>query len=337
MNQGREITRTKEQVTSAGAAGARQVAPGTVLLSFKLSIGKVARAAIPLYTNEAIAALPIRRPDLITENFLMRALEHADLMQGSNRAAMGATLNKAKLKAVRLPVPPLGEQQRITMTLDRADAIRAKRRRVLASVDSLAQSVFMEMFAGSSQRVRLGDLANTTSGGTPNRAVSANYGGGIPWVKSGELHAGVVTETEETISELGLSSSSAKLFPAGTVVLAMYGATAGVVGRLGIDAATNQAVCGITPGPQLDAEYLVAALRAQTRNLVAKAAGGAQPNLSQGIVRNFEIPVPDIADQERFAAKVAVIGSHRSVIVRALAYDDALFQSLQSRALRGEL
>ena len=164
MNQGREITQTKEQITPLGAAGGKQVVAGTVLLSFKLSIGKVAKASIPLYTNEAIAALPIRRRDLIGEGFLMRVLEQSDLADASNRAAMGATLNKASLSQVRIPVPPLDEQRRIAAVLDRADALRAKRRQVLAHLDALTQSIFHDMFDGVSTSFTVEDLAVNAKG-----------------------------------------------------------------------------------------------------------------------------------------------------------------------------
>src|SRR6266498_1038405 len=93
----------------------------------------------------------------------------------------------------------------------------------------------------------IGAIATTTSGGTPSRQHSEYYGGTIPWVKSGELKDGLITMAEETISDIGLNKSNAKLFPAGTTLVALYGATVGRTGILGIDAATNQAVCAIFP------------------------------------------------------------------------------------------
>ena len=97
--------------------------------------------------------------------------------------------------------------------------------------------------------VRLGDICRTASGGTPSRTNAGYYGGVIPWVKSGELPDGIVSSIEETITEVGLKNSSAKVFPKGTVLLALYGATVGKVGILPCDAATNQAVCAIFPPP----------------------------------------------------------------------------------------
>ena len=100
-------------------------------------------------------------------------------------------------------------------------------------------------FSNHWKTVRLGDIAKTSSGGTPKRGTAAYYGGIIPWVKSGELGDSTVYETSETITDTGLKNSSAKLFPKGTLCIALYGATIGKLGVLGVDAATNQAVCGI--------------------------------------------------------------------------------------------
>lgn len=146
MNQGLAIRRTKEQITRSAAASGRPVLPGTVLLSFKLSIGKVAISEIPLYTNEAIAALPIKDKAVLDERFLLRFLESAELTSGSNRAAMGATLNKSKLQNIQVPLPPLEEQRRIAAILDQADAIRSKRRQQIKRLGDLRLSVFQHMF-----------------------------------------------------------------------------------------------------------------------------------------------------------------------------------------------
>ena len=113
MNQGRVLSKTKEQITQRAVVETRmQPAPtGTVLLSFKLSIGKVGIAATPLFTNEAIAALPIKDPTKLIPEFLFWALQSIDLTAGQDRAAMGLTLNKAKLLTLQIPLPPLKEQQ----------------------------------------------------------------------------------------------------------------------------------------------------------------------------------------------------------------------------------
>ena len=140
--------------------------------------------------------------------------------------------------------------------------------------------------------VRLGDIAQTTSGGTPRRDKPQYYGGTIPWVKSGELGDRVVYETSETLSGEGLASSNAKIFPKGTLCIALYGATVGKLGILGIDAATNQAVCAVFPPEGLDTRYLYRFFEGKRRELIKQGKGGAQSNISQGIIRDTLLPVP---------------------------------------------
>ena len=152
--------------------------------------------------------------------------------------------------------------------------------------------------------MRLTDVAKTSSGGTPSRGRAEFYGGSIPWVKSGELRDRIVYETEESISEEGLASSSAKLFPKGTVCIALYGATVGRLGILGTDAATNQAVCGIFPGPEIDPKYLYRFLESRRPDLIGHGKGGAQSNISQAIVREIELPLPSVTEQHRIVAEI---------------------------------
>jgi type I restriction enzyme, S subunit len=150
----------------------------------------------------------------------------------------------------------------------------------------------------------IGEIAATGSGGTPSRGRTDYYGGSIPWVKSGELKDRTVFQSEEFITELGLHSSSAKIFPAGTLCIALYGATVGKLGILGIDAATNQAVCGIFVPPVIVTQYLFHFLSWQRRNLIELGKGGAQPNISQEIVRRTVIPIPPLPEQQRIVSKI---------------------------------
>ena len=145
-------------------------------------------------------------------------------------------------------------------------------------------------------------FASTASGGTPNRREEGYFGGGIPWVKSGELKDGPVLTSAETISDRGLAASSAKVFPAGTLCIALYGATVGKLGLLGMHAATNQAVCGVLSPISVLPKYLYFSLRAIRPDLIQSGQGGAQPNISQQIVRQTAVPVPPLSEQEAIIA-----------------------------------
>lgn len=151
---------------------------------------------------------------------------------------------------------------------------------------------------------KLGDICFTTSGGTPSRKVSSFYNGKIPWVKSGELDKGIITKTEESITEEAVKNSSAKIFPKGTLLIALYGATIGKLGFLGVDASTNQAICGIFENENVYLHFLKYYLFHKRNKLIEKGAGGAQPNISQTILKELLIPLPPLAEQQRIVAKI---------------------------------
>jgi restriction endonuclease S subunit len=149
----------------------------------------------------------------------------------------------------------------------------------------------------------LGDVCVTSAGGTPLKLDSANYDGGtIPWLMSGEVGQRDVITATKFITERGLANSSAKLFPPSSVLVAMYGATAGEVGILRFQAATNQAVCAILPSDRFIPEFLYYFLLAQQRDLIATATGNAQPNISQAKIRAIQIPMIPQDEQLRIVA-----------------------------------
>ncbi|NNV55007.1 restriction endonuclease subunit S [Limnovirga soli] len=152
--------------------------------------------------------------------------------------------------------------------------------------------------------LKLGEVCNTTSGGTPSRRESKYYDGNIPWVKSGELDRGVITDTEEKISEDAIKNSSAKIFPKGTLLIALYGATIGKLAFLGVDAATNQAICGIFQNEKISSAFLYNYLFFKKRKLIGQGIGGAQPNISQTILKNLDIPLPPKPTQETMVSKI---------------------------------
>ncbi|MDO9140902.1 MAG: restriction endonuclease subunit S [Methylobacter sp.] len=153
------------------------------------------------------------------------------------------------------------------------------------------------------QMKRLGEVCQTSFGGTPLKSKKEFYeGGAIPWLMSGEVSKGEVLHATNFITQKGLENSSAKIFPRNTVLVAMYGATAGEVGILRFESSTNQAVCGVLPNERLIPEFLFYCLLSKKDELIAQAAGNAQPNISQIKIRNTEIPVPPLPEQQRIVA-----------------------------------
>lgn len=153
--------------------------------------------------------------------------------------------------------------------------------------------------------VKISDIAETTSGGTPSRKIVEYYEGSIPWIKSGELKDTIITDSEERITLKAVRNSNAKIFPAGTALVALYGATVGRTGILGIDAATNQAVCAIFPlENSFTSKYMAYWLFSQRQNLINLSAGGAQPNINQGIIRGYPFPLAPLAEQQRIVEAI---------------------------------
>lgn len=145
---------------------------------------------------------------------------------------------------------------------------------------------------------RLGEIFQTTSGGTPSRSNKQYWGGDIAWYKSGELNDGILRRSSlEKITIDGLKSSSTSLFPKGTLLIAMYGATAGKLSILDVDATTNQAVCGIYENKHIDTKYTFYYLMSQRQKMIDDSWGMSQPNISQTYLKSFLIPIAPYEEQ----------------------------------------
>ncbi len=173
------------------------------------------------------------------------------------------------------------------------------------------------------QVVKIKNVAKTSSGGTPSRNNKEYFKGSMPWVKTGELTNKYLKKTEECISKLAIKNSSAKVFPKGTILMAMYGATIGKMSILNIDASCNQACCSIVPDKsKASMEYVYYALEYRKPFLISMGSGGAQPNISQQIIKVFEIPFPEIVEQEKIAEILSTVDD-------AIKKTDAIIQETQ--------
>lgn len=152
--------------------------------------------------------------------------------------------------------------------------------------------------------VRLESVASWGSGGTPSRKHEEYYNGDILWIKTGELNNGWIYDTEEKITDEGLKKSSAKLFLPYSVLIAMYGATIGKVAILGVPATTNQACACAVCNQSLLYMYLFYYCISQKNVFIEKGKGGAQPNISQIILKQHPIPLPPLSEQQRIVERI---------------------------------
>ena len=216
---------------------------------------------------------------------------------------------------VELPVPPINEQQKI---VDTYNAI-TNRIRIKQKINEyiLKQGIqIVQNFVGNAiyskktdseieeiksslpinqKMIAIKDFCkNTKSGSTPSRTeIDYWKNGNIPWLKSGEVHNNITVETDEYITKKATDETSAKLLPENTVLMAMYGVTAGEVGYLGIEATTNQAICGMICNSLEDSAYLYFSLLQNQKEISSLANGGAQNNLSKELIENLKIVIPE--------------------------------------------
>ena len=151
---------------------------------------------------------------------------------------------------------------------------------------------------------KLSDLSERiTSGGTPLTTRSEFYGGKIPWLKTQEINFNRVYDTETHITEDGLKNSSAKWISENSVIVAMYGATAGKVALTKIPLTTNQACCNITVDPKLaDYNFIYYNLLSRYSEISRMSTGAAQQNLNSGMLKDLLVTVPDLQEQSRIAS-----------------------------------
>jgi len=292
----------------------------------------------------------------IDAEWLMYALQaEAEMIRRTCRkdGTTVASIDVPKLAAWALPVPPLDEQRRIVERisrllmeisdgeelLDRATLLHSVlRSRWLTDLLHLGDWSVPNTWSSR----KLPEVAHLSSGGTPSRSRSDYFGPGHPWVKIGDLTEGKVVITEEWITDAGLANSSAELLPAGTVLLAMYGASIGRTGILGVEAATNQAICAMRPrSNEINAEYLLLVLQASKETFVTAGYGGAQPNISQRYLKGVRVPVPPLEEQEEIVRRVADMASGIATLERAVAQSKAqsgrLRRGVLSHAVSGAL
>ena len=175
---------------------------------------------------------------------------------------------------------------------------------------------------------KLGEIFEIGSGGTPSKKHPEYYDGNIPWVKTGDLKDEYLYSVEDCISEEGLNNSSAKMYPSGTVLIAMYGATIGATSILKFDACTNQACAAFKPCEEVLPEYLYYFLRSKKQKFISDGVGGAQPNISAGYLKKVSIDIRNIKEQEKI---VTVLDKLNGIIQKRQNEVDELDELIKAR------
>lgn len=260
----------------------------------------------------------------------------------SEITGIGGSLTRAQPKCVaEYPVPVLNrkKQDEIVNILDKCKFVIDSRKRELLELDNIIKARFVEMFGSIHEStgypyLALKDLSDVISGGTPSRGKAEFWNNGtIPWVKTTELKNNVITDVDEYITEEGLVNSSAKLVPAGTILVAMYGQgkTRGMTAYLDIEASTNQACACILPSDKIDSMFMWKYFELSYDKLRSLAHGAGQPNLNGNMIKNFKVLVPPIEMQKSYVNFVNQVDKSKVKVQKALDETQKLFDSLMQQ------
>lgn len=251
------------------------------------------------------------------------------------RLSMGAAqpaLTISRLKNLSLNLPSVSVQQKIASILSTYDRLIENNTRRIRLLEQMAENLYKEWFVRFRfpehenveivnglpkgwERTKLIKNIKTSSGGTPSRNKGEYYKNGtIPWIKTGELQDCILINTEECITEDAVKNSSAKLFPKGTLLMAMYGVNVGKLGISEIEATCNQACCVFTPKHIDYRYYLFHYLKSIREYLLSISFGAAQQNLSQELIKSIRVLFPDEETNISFVKEVQPLFKEISII-----------------------
>lgn len=356
---GKYISRGERSITEAGYASCSTtlMPAGSVLFSSRAPIGYLAIATNPVCTNQGFKSFV--PSDAVRSDYLYWYLRFA--VHDIRTMGSGTTFSEISgkvAKTIPLVLAPLDEQKRIVEAIEeqfsRLDAGVESLQRAKRNLSRFRMSILKAGVEGripSSHAARwdrwtIGQMAHVGSGATPKRGNQLYWvGGSIPWVTSGQLNAPLVTEPADYITEKAVDETSLRLWPAGTILVAMYGEgkTRGKCSELAFRSTTNQACAAIVLDDRFARlkPFLKLFLTSQYEQNRRLASGGVQPNLNLGLIKSMEVPVPSVADQDRVVAEVerllSVIDSLQATLETGLGRSEPLRQSILSNAFSGQL
>ena len=340
------ITTFTQTLNSDGLRVSRLFPKGTLFFTIAANIGDVGIAQFEAACPDSLVAIA---PNPATDKgWLLYELSRRKT-DFENLASPGAQLNinLEKLRPYILPVPTLPEQRAIAAALSDMDALLDGLERLIAKKRDLKQAVMQQLLAGQTRLPgfsgewevkRLGELAEMGSGGTPLSSVAAYYGGDIPWVSISDMTNGgkIIDGTERSLTALGLVNSAAQMFPAGTVLYAMY-ASLGECCVAGRPLCTSQAILGIQPKSKLDAEFLYYYLMSLKTIIKTLGQQGTQSNLNTGMVQDFRLSLPSVTEQTAIAAVLSDMDAEISKLVARRDKTSNLKQAMMQELLTGRI
>jgi len=341
------ISDTPRKLTAAGLAScAATVLPEmSVLFSSRAPIGHVAINTVPMATNQGFKSF-IPKANQVHAKFLYHWLRrNRPYLESLGNGATFKEVSKAVVARVEIPVPPFPEQCRIAEILDKADALRARRRAAIAQLDTLTQAIFLDMFGDPTTNPRgwptrsLAQIGEVVTGNTPSRGEPDYFDGTLEWIKSDNLSAGAyfATRAEETLSDRG--RAVARTAPPTSILVTCIAGSENSIGNAAMvnrEVAFNQQINALIPRSG-NPHFLFGQMRIGKRLVQQASTASMKGMVSKRRFQEIQFVFPPIEDQDRFAAASGLAERFKSAQRASLGKLDALFASLQDRAFRGEL
>ena len=342
-NAGKYIDTTKEEITDIGVSksGIKVVPKGTVIMSFKLSIGKTAITTEDMYTNEAIMAFINKGKYEINTDYLYHMCKGIDWFEGTNKAVLGLTLNKATMSEKEIEIPPQEEQLQVVAVLDKMDELIALRKEQIAKLDQLVKSRFIELFGDPVSnphgypKVTLSELAEIKIGPFGSLLHKEDYiANGHALVNPSHIVDGKISvDNELTVSDEKFSELSAYHLQVGDLVMGRRGE----MGRCAV-VHTDGLLCGtgsllIRTKGDVTADYLqkIISFPSFKKTIEDMAVGQTMPNLNVPIVSGFQIIKPPIEIQKAYYTFVEQTDKSKLAIQASLAELEILKKALMQK------
>lgn len=273
----------------------------------------------PIIVSPAYFVFEVIEVNILLPEYLMMWFRRKEFDRNAwfyTDADVRGGMSKEALMDMQLPIPSIARQREIVEEYETLSNRIRLNEQMIDKLEATAQALYRKMFVDNIDKQnlppgwRMGTIQEfckeMKSGGTPNRSHYEFWNRyDYPWLKSGEVHNNIIINVEEYISQDGLDNSSAKIIPQGSVVMAMYGATAAQVAYLSCDTTTNQACCNMICNSKEDAAYLFFHLLANQEDIKKLANGGAQENLSQELIAQQPIVLLD--NNEKKSMFVSII------------------------------
>ena len=310
---------------------------GTVLLSSRAPIGKVAIAGVEMYCNQGFKNLICS--DKIYNRYLYHYLKYkTDYLNSLGRGATFKEISKSIVENIEIPLPSLDEQRHIAAMLDKVSDLIAKRNQQLEKLDELVKSRFIEMFGDINVNDRgwtiqpLGELCTIVRGGSP-RPIEKFLGGDVPWIKIGDATDGesiYLHSTKEHIIREGVSKS--RIVKAGSLIFANCGVSLGFARIITFDGCIHDGWLAMEDiDVRLDKVFLLQALNQMTEHFRKIAPAGTQPNLNTAIMKAYRQIIPPMKLQKDFIAFVEQTDKSKLTIQRSCDKLEMLKKALMQR------